>query len=202
MKNFLNFILSLFSKKRKEENDSNVDNITTKIEEKPKEKIVEEKKQETVDWVLKITVKRKIFNECDTIGDLYVSYPETPDVLEFVCNTLEDKVRNSKGTKKEDFKKIYGETAIPYGTYRVVITYSNAFKKKLPEILNVPLYEGIRIHAGNTKDSTFGCILLGDSPKISQTESWIYNSQKNMKKFMNILEPAIKNGRVIIEITD
>lgn len=202
MKNFLNFILSLFGKKRKEENDSNVDNITTKIEEKPKEKIVEEKKPETVDWVLKITVKRKIFNECDTIGDLYVSYPEAPDVLEFVCNTLEDKVRNSKGTKKEDFKKIYGETAIPYGTYRVIISYSNAFKKYLPEILNVPLYEGIRIHTGNHKDDTFGCLILGDSPKISQTKSWVYNSKKNYDKFIKILEPAIKRGRVIIEITD
>ena len=188
----------LFGKKEANTNDSNV----TVVSEKGKEKTMEEKKKEPVDWALKITVKRKIFNECDTIGDLYVSYPEEPNTLNFVCNTLEDKVRNPKGTKKEDFKKVYGETAIPYGTYRVVITYSNAFQKKLPEILNVPLYEGIRIHAGNTKDSTNGCILLGDSPKISQTESWIYNSQKNMKKFMNILEPAIKKGRVIIEITD
>lgn len=197
-KSILELFTSLFSKKEVKTNDSNVDIVS----EKGKEKVMEEKKKEPVDWALKITVKRKIFNECDTIGDLYVSYPEEPETLEFVCNTLEDKVRNKKGTKKEEFVKVYGETAIPYGTYRVVITYSNAFQKKLPEILNVPLYEGIRIHAGNTKDSTFGCILLGDSPKISQTESWIYNSQKNMKKFMNILEPAIKNGRVIIDITD
>lgn len=170
-----------------------------KKEEKP---VKEEKKVEPVDWALKITVKRKILNECDTIGDLYVSYPNTPETLEFVCNTLEDKVRNKKDTKKEDFVKVYGETAIPYGTYRVIISYSNAFKKNLPEILNVPLYEGIRIHAGNHKDDSLGCILLGDSPKISQTKSWIYNSQKNMSKFMKILEPAVKEGRVIIEITD
>ena len=102
----------------------------------------------------------------------------------------------------KDFKKVYGETAIPYGTYRVVITYSNAFQKKLPEILNVPLYEGIRIHTGNHKDDTFGCLILGDTPKISQTKSWVYNSKKNYEKFMKILEPAIKKGRVIIEITD
>lgn len=195
-------ILNLLFGSKKKENESNVSVVVKEDKKETKENKVEEKKKETVDWALKITVKRKILNECDTIGDLYVSYPEDPETLEFVCNTLEDKVRNKKGTKKEDFVKVYGETAIPYGTYRVVITYSNAFQKKLPEILNVPLYEGIRIHAGNTKDSTFGCILLGDNPKISQTESWIYNSQKNMKKFMNILEPAIKNGRVIIEITD
>ena len=188
----------LFGKKEANTNDSNV----TVVSEKGKEKTMEEKKKEPVDWALKITVKRKIFNECDTIGDLYVSYPEEPETLEFVCNTLEDKVRNKKGTKKEDFVKVYGETAIPYGTYRVVITYSNAFKKKLPEILNVPLYEGIRIHVGNHKDDSYGCLLCGDSPKISQTKSWVYNSKKNFDKLMKILEPAIKKGRVIIEITD
>ena len=176
-----------------------------KIEEiKPesKKEEVKEMPQEPVDWALKITVVRKILNECDTIGDLYVSYPEDPTTLNFVCNTLEDKVRNPKGTKKENFNKVYGETAIPYGTYRVVITYSNAFKKNLPEILNVPLYEGIRIHTGNHKDNTYGCLLLGDSPKISQTKSWIYNSKTNYNKFIKILEPALKKGRVIIEITD
>ena len=200
MKSFLNFIISLFSKKNKvQSNESNVTNVVEKDKEKAKEKPVVEEK---IDWALKITVVRKILNECDTIGDLYVSYPEEPNTLNFVCNTLEDKVRNPKGTKKEDFKKVYGETAIPYGTYRVVITYSNAFQKKLPEILNVPLYEGIRIHTGNHKDDTFGCLILGDTPKISQTKSWVYNSKKNYEKFMKILEPAIKKGRVIIEITD
>ena len=172
------------------------------IKPEPKKEEVKEMPQEPVDWALKITVVRKILNECDTIGDLYVSYPEDPTTLNFVCNTLEDKVRNPKGTKKENFNKVYGETAIPYGTYRVVITYSNAFKKNLPEILNVPLYEGIRIHTGNHKDDTYGCLLLGDSPKISQTKSWIYNSKTNYNKFIKILEPALKKGRVIIEITD
>ena len=199
-KSILQLFSSLFSKKEKT-NDVNVSTIVKKDEEKAKEKVVE-KKTEPVDWALKITVVRKILNECDTIGDLYVSYPEDPETLNFVCNTLEDKVRNKKGTKKEEFVKVYGETAIPYGTYRVVITYSNAFKKKLPEILNVPLYEGIRIHTGNHKDDTFGCLILGDSPKISQTKSWVYNSKKNYEKFIKILEPAIKKGRVIIEITD
>ena len=190
----INLFKSLFSKPE-----------LIKIEEikpEPKKEEVKEMPQEPVDWALKITVVRKILNECDTIGDLYVSYPEDPTTLNFVCNTLEDKVRNPKGTKKENFNKVYGETAIPYGTYRVVITYSNAFKKNLPEILNVPLYEGIRIHTGNHKDNTYGCLLLGDSPKISQTKSWIYNSKTNYNKFIKILEPALKKGRVIIEITD
>ena len=196
-KSIIQLILSFFTGKEKESPKDT--NISNKTEEK---EIVMDNNKESVDWVLKITVKRKILNECDTIGDLYISYPESPDTLEFVCNTLEDKVRNKKGTPEEDFQKVYGETAIPYGTYRVVITYSNAFKKYLPEILNVPLYEGIRIHTGNHKDDTLGCLILGDSPKISQTKSWVYNSKKNFDKFMKILDPAIKKGIVIIEITD
>lgn len=192
MKWLINLFKSLFCKPeliKVEKNDTN----NKKEEEMP---------QATVNWALKITVRRKILNECDTIGDLYVSYPEEPQTFNFVCNTLEDKVRNPKGTPKENFNKIYGETAIPYGTYRVIISYSNAFKKYLPEILNVPLYEGIRIHTGNINSDTYGCILLGDSPKISQTQSWIYNSKKNFNKFMNILEPSLKKGIVVLEITD
>ena len=83
----INLFKSLFSKPE-----------LIKVEEnKPVETKKEEVKMpEPVDWALKITVVRKILNECDTIGDLYVSYPEEPDTLNFVCNTLEDKVRNKK----------------------------------------------------------------------------------------------------------
>ena len=199
-KSILELFSSLFGKKENKEEIKTNDSNVTVISEKGKEKTMEEKKKEPVDWALKITVKRKILNECDTIGDLYVSYPEDPDTLEFVCNTLEDKVRNKKGTKKEDFKKVYGETAIPYGTYRVVITYSNAFQKKLPEILNVPLYEGIRIHTGNHKDDTFGCLILGDSPKISQTKSWVYNSKKNYDKFIKIFNDIYNSSCAVFKL--
>ena len=69
------------------------------------------------------------------------------------CNTLEDPDRglDSKMTEPEILsKKIYGETAIPTGTYKLVIDYSNRFKKRMPHILNVPGYDGIRLHTGNT----------------------------------------------------
>lgn len=66
--------------------------------------------------------------------------------------TLEDVERKIKKVNK---------TAIPRGEYRVVITYSNRFKKDLPILLNVPGFEGIRIHAGNTEEDTSGCILVG-----------------------------------------
>jgi hypothetical protein len=70
------------------------------------------------------------------------------------CFTLEDVVRP---------EKIAGETAIPAGTYEVEITPSKRFKRDLPLVMNVPGFEGIRIHPGNTAEDTEGCILVGTS---------------------------------------
>ena len=186
-KSILNLFSSLFSKKEKT-NDSNVSSNA----EKAKEKVVE-KKTEPVDWALKITVVRKILNECDTIGDLYVSYPEDPETLNFVCNTLEDKVRNKKGTKKEEFVKVYGETAIPAGKYNVIITRSPKYKKDLPLLLDVPGFGGIRIHSGNTEKDSEGCIIVGKNDKVG----WVSNSRATMNKLMSILKTADK---ITIEI--
>jgi hypothetical protein len=73
----------------------------------------------------------------------------------FVCQTLEDPVREGD--------KIYGDTAIPNGTYRVTITRSKRFSKMLPLLHRVPGFGGIRIHCGNNTDDTSGCILVGMS---------------------------------------
>ena len=75
----------------------------------------------------------------------------------FLGFTCEDKDRHleSGGTK------IHGKTAIPRGYYRMTVSMSNRFKKLMPELLNVPGFSGIRIHAGNTHADTEGCPLLG-----------------------------------------
>lgn len=73
-------------------------------------------------------------------------------VGKFFCHTLEDAVKN---------EKITGKTAIPEGTYEVVVNHSPKFKRELPLLLDVPKFEGIRIHRGNTVNDTSGCILVG-----------------------------------------
>lgn len=84
--------------------------------------------------------------ETTTTGTLFVNG------MQF-CYTLEDKVRD---------KKIAGQTAIPTGKYQVLITWSPRFKRQLPLLINVPGFDGIRIHPGNTHKDTEGCILVGE----------------------------------------
>lgn len=70
----------------------------------------------------------------------------------FECHTLEDVVRA---------EKVAGETAVPAGRYRVVVSWSPRFQRRLPLLENVPGFSGVRIHAGNSSRDTEGCILPG-----------------------------------------
>lgn len=119
-----------------------------------------------------------------TIGELSVNG-------EYLCDTLEDQVR-------PDGEKVMHETAIPAGTYKVILSYSPTFKKILPEILNVPGFSGIRIHTGNSDKNTSGCILVGTWDSI--TANWISNSKVAFNKLMVILQKATDNNEEI-EIT-
>jgi hypothetical protein len=79
---------------------------------------------------------------------------------EFQCFTLEDVVREIRGIPVERWK-IPGRTAIPAGTYPVIINHSAHFGRDLPLLLDVPGFEGVRIHTGNSGNDTEGCILVG-----------------------------------------
>lgn len=126
-----------------------------------------------------------------TIGKLYING-------EYFCDTLEDKVRdlNKNGVFDNGEKKIYGQTAIPYGTYNVKWTYSNKFKKYMPLIENVPSFAGIRIHAGNSSADTQGCVLVGENKAVGK----VLNSKNTVNKLYPIIEKACKNDSVTIEI--
>lgn len=98
--------------------------------------------------------------------------------------TCEDTVRD---------KKIYGKTAIPAGTYKVILTFSNRFQKVLPLLLDVPNYEGVRIHSGNTSADTEGCILIGKG----RTAIGVSQSRDAMKELMPMLDKAFHNKEEI-----
>lgn len=121
---------------------------------------------------MKLLLKRIALEETYTIGKLYVDGVK-------ICDTLEDKVRPVG-------EKVWGETAIPYGNYKVIITYSNRFKRKLPLLVNVPQFEGIRIHPGNTAVDTHGCILVG----VNDVTGQIHQSKFTFYQLFAILEKA------------
>jgi hypothetical protein len=127
-----------------------------------------------------LKVIRKEFTTNSIIGELYVNG-------QFFCYTLEDVNRdlNNDGDLKDvGEKKVDGETAIPKGTYEVIVNMSNRFKKMMPLLLNVEGFEGIRIHAGNAKKDTHGCILVG----ATKSKDFIGNSVVTFERLMRVLK--------------
>lgn len=133
---------------------------------------------------MKLELKRIALNEEYTIGKLYVNG-------EYFSDVLEDKVRdfNKDGDLLDKGEtKVYGKTAIPYGTYTIILTYSNRFKKILPLIENVPGFEGIRIHPGNTAVDTHGCLLVGINSEKGMVTKSVDTFKKLMVRFVDATE--------------
>jgi hypothetical protein len=119
---------------------------------------------------MKIEVKRLHRTSNSTIGELTIDG-------KFECYTLEDVERDVK---------IKGETAIAKGTYKVVINQSNRFKRLLPLLINVPNFEGVRIHAGNSNHDTEGCILVGQNRSLD----YITKSRKAFDSLFKKMQKA------------
>lgn len=109
---------------------------------------------------------------------------------EHFCDTLEDPVRELKDLNGDgDFMdpgegKIYGDTAIPAGRYRVALTYSPAFDKILPLLENVPGFTGIRMHGVRSKLGTKGCIGVG----IKDQAGLLYDGKKMEDSLVETLQ--------------
>lgn len=127
-----------------------------------------------------------------TVGRLYVD-----DRL--FCNTLEDRIvdKNKNGVFDGDEKKVYGESAIPYGTYKIIYNWSPKFGRNLPRLLNVPHFEGILIHPGNTAAGSAGCILVGKNTEVGR----LTNSRYISDELNKLIDEAQRKGEPItIEI--
>lgn len=92
--------------------------------------------------------------------------------LQPFCDTLEPPRRNLLNGEKWDKRlKVKGMTAIPEGRYLMRFTYSPKFGKRLFQLMDVPLFDGIRIHSGNSVKDTQGCILVGNNTKVGRLEN-------------------------------
>lgn len=130
---------------------------------------------------MNLKLVRDTFTDESTMGQLYVDG-------KWQCYTLEDKLRDVK---------IYGETCIPYGTYEVVVTWSNRFKRQMPLLVDVPGFSGIRIHSGNDSHDTDGCILVGRT----KAPNWVGESRLAFDAFFPHLQAACEYSKVYIEVT-
>lgn len=128
---------------------------------------------------LEVEIRREIYTPKSTIGRLFVNG-------EFECYTLEDRARPQE-------IKIPGATCIPCGTYWLAINYSKRFQRLMPELLKVPGFAGIRIHAGNTDADTEGCILVG----ASRGQDRIGRSQAAFRKLFGKLKAARTGGGTV-----
>lgn len=142
---------------------------------------------------MKILIKRTAKKQNYTIGQLFINGNK-------FCDTLEDPDRGLTSTMSSleiSNKKVYGDTAIPTGTYTVDMNTvsprfgSQAYYKevcggKVPRLLNVPGYQGVLIHVGNVPKDTHGCILVGKNTKIGQ----VLESKDTFKSLYKELKKA------------
>ncbi len=138
----------------------------------------EEKSMEQI-----LLLDRKIFTDKSTIGELL-----DIDRVTKLCFTLEDTCRK---------KKVYGETAIPSGKYKIVLSNFRESEKQYPMLIDVPLYAGIFIHSGNIANDTHGCVLVG----MRMDKDSIYDSKRALNDVViPKIQSLLSKGDVFLQI--
>lgn len=152
---------------------------------------------------MELILKRRFKGLKYTIGSLFINN-------EYFCDTIEDIDRYLDSSMSlEDIKniKVYGETAIPYGTYKIDMnTISSKFKDrtwakpyggKLPRLLNVKGFDGVLIHVGNNEQDTLGCLIVGEN----KLKGKVINSTITFNNLMDrLLESHIAGEEIHITI--
>lgn len=143
-------------------------------------------------YIMQLTLKRpEIKDSAITISDLYV------DGVLF-CQVVEDRDRGLYQADDLSYIqsiKVKHETAIPYGSYQIVMSFSQRFQKYLPELLDVPGFSGIRIHAGNTEADSSGCLLPG-----KRSGNKVINSTITTANLISQIKKRGKTEKVFISI--
>lgn len=141
---------------------------------------------------MQLILERKIHNENSTEGNLYVNG-------KWFCNTIEDVSRAAPGKWKPELK-VYGKTAIPYGIYPVLVTWSNRFQRMLTGVFDVPDFSGIRIHNGSSELSSAGCIIV--SYKDDDVNHKLINDKAAMNDLCELVKNAQEAEKVYLAIVD
>lgn len=134
---------------------------------------------------MKLKLLRSTEAEISTEGKLFIN-----DTIE--CYTLEDKDRHLE----DGGEKVYGETAIPRGTYPISITHSQRFQKRLIYIHDVPQFTGVRIHPGNSAKDSSGCILVGSVNK-QDDDNFIGGSRIAYNRLHEKVKSALDDGEEV-----
>lgn len=131
---------------------------------------------------MKLELKRIALKPNYTIGKLFINGT-------YYCDTIEDKVidLNKNGKFDDGLTKVMHQTAIPYGTFKVVVNHSPKFNRELPRLLDVPYFEGILMHNGSDQNSSSGCIIVGENKTVGKVT--------NSTFYMNNLTARIKDAQ-------
>lgn len=132
---------------------------------------------------MKLVLDRTQYEEGSTVGDLFI------DGVWESC-VLEDQVRTGP--------KVKGETAIPVGEYEILLTWSPRFKTILPLLIDVPGFDGIRIHPGNTSTDTEGCLLVGENVIRHAGVPFLTHSRRAFERLFARLDEAVKRREKLI----
>jgi hypothetical protein len=152
---------------------------------------------------MKLEVLRFSSDSDSTLGVLF----DTTCERKFLCFTLEDEFREVK---------ISGETRIPAGTYNVTLRTEGGFNQRYDDkfgtdfnkgmlwVRDVPGFEYILIHIGNTDDNTEGCLLVGDTQTQNITKNGFIGSSTDAytRIYPPIADVLVSGGEVTITYKD
>lgn len=145
---------------------------------------------------MELILTREHFNDVCTIGSLKIV---GDDILLYTLEDVDRKLSSTDDLATITKIKVFGKTAIPYGRYEVIMTYSNRFKQTMPLLLGVNGFEGVRIHSGNTSEDTEGCVLVGYSKDVLNNR--ILNSRAAIAELYMLITEKIKTEKVFITIS-